>query len=115
MHEYIAASDVVIGKAGPNLIFESVACRKPFIAISHISGNESGNLGMIKDYNLGWVAENPFTAGKLIKDIIADPGLLQLKQAGLEHMARKCDRGGLFLRERVLEWTHNSQPSGTGL
>ena len=115
MDEYIAASDVVIGKAGPNLIFESVACRKPFIAISHISGNEDGNLGMIKANNLGWVAENPFTAGRLIKDIIANPGLLLLKQAGLEHMAYKCNRGGIFLRERVLEWTNSSQPSGTAL
>jgi hypothetical protein len=115
MHQYIAASDVVIGKAGPNLIFESVACRKPFIAISHISGNEDGNLGMIKANNLGWVAENPFTAGKLIKHIIADPGMLQPKREGLEQMALKCDRGGIFLRERVLEWTHNSLPSGTVL
>ena len=114
MHEYIAASDVVIGKAGPNLIFESVAGCKPFIAITHISGNEDGNLGMIKANGLGWVAENPFTAGRLIKDIIADPGRLQPKREGLEQMAHKCDRGGLFLRERVLEWTNSSQPSGTG-
>ena len=113
MHEYIAVADVVIGKAGPNLIFESVARRKPFVAIAHISGNEDGNLGMIKDYNLGWVAENPFTAGRLIKDIIADPRILQPKQAGLEAMSRKCDQGGIFLRERVLEWNRKSSLSGT--
>jgi len=110
MNEYIAVSDVVIGKAGPNLIFESVARRKPFIAISHISGNEDGNLGMIKEYNLGWVAENPFTAGKLIKDIIADPGILQPKRGDLEKMSKKCYEGGMFLRERVLEWNRKSLP-----
>jgi processive 1,2-diacylglycerol beta-glucosyltransferase len=113
MNEYIAVSDVVIGKAGPNLIFESVARQKPFIAISHISGNESGNLGMIKDYNLGWVAENPFTAGKLIKEIIANPGMLQPKRDGLEKMSWKCYQGGMFLRERVLEWNRMSSLSGT--
>ena len=97
-------SDVVIGKAGPNLIFESAACQKPFVAISHISGNEDGNLGMIRDHNLGWVAENPFTAARLIKHIIADPGILEPKKHDLEQMSRKCYQGGMFLRERVLEW-----------
>jgi hypothetical protein len=87
-----------------------VARRKPFVAISHISGNESGNLGMIKEFNLGWVAENPFTAGKLIKDIIADPGILQPKRDDLEKMSRKCYQGGMFLRERVLEWNRKSLP-----
>ena len=105
MHEYIAASDVVIGKAGPNLIFETIASQKPFIAISHIGGNEDGNLEMIKENGLGWVAENPFLAGKLIKEIIANPGILGQKKSGLEKMSIKCYQGGLFLRERVMEWS----------
>jgi hypothetical protein len=59
------------------------------------------------------VAENPFTAGKLIKDIIAEPGILQPKQGDLEKMSRKCYQGGMFLRERVLEWNHTSSLSET--
>jgi len=104
MHELMAVSDVVIGKAGPNVIFESVARRKPFIAISHLSGNEGGNLAMIKEYNLGWVAENPFAAGRLIREIILNPGALAHKARDLEKMAARCYQSGQFLRAKVLEW-----------
>jgi processive 1,2-diacylglycerol beta-glucosyltransferase len=104
MHEFMAVSDIVIGKAGPNLIFESVASRKPFMAVTHFSGNEDGNLGMIRANNLGWVAENPFTASKLIQDLIRNPALLKAKDHDLEKIAVRCHQGGLFLREKVLEW-----------
>jgi UDP-N-acetylglucosamine:LPS N-acetylglucosamine transferase len=104
MHELMAVSDVVIGKAGPNVIFESVARRKPFIAITHFSGNEDGNLAMIKEYNLGWVTENPFSAAKLIKEIILTPQLLLHKSRDLEIMAARCYESGQFLRHKVLEW-----------
>lgn len=104
MVEYIAVSDVVIGKAGPNLIFESVAQRKPFVAIAHISGNEDGNLNLIRQHNLGWVAENPLHANRLITDILRDPSLLAEKAAAIERMAARGCQGGLFLREKILTW-----------
>jgi processive 1,2-diacylglycerol beta-glucosyltransferase len=114
MHEYMAVSDVIIGKAGPNLIFESVASRKPFIAITHISGNEDGNLQMIKEHDLGWVAENPISASKLIDRIIENPEMLQKKVRALDQAARKCLGAGLFLRARVLEWNDAArQPAGS--
>ena len=77
---------------------------KPFIAISHLSGNEGGNLAMIKEYNLGWVTENPLSAGKLIREIILNPGILANKARDLEKMAARCYESGQFLREKVLEW-----------
>ncbi len=104
MQEFMAVSDVVIGKAGPNLIFESTARCKPFLAVTHFSGNEDGNLKMIREYNLGWVAENPFTAGKLIKQFIRNPALLNTKTHDLQKIAERCHNAGLYLREKVLEW-----------
>ncbi len=108
MHEFMAVSDAVIGKAGPNLIFESAASGKPFIAITHLSGNEDGNLAMIKENNLGWVAENPFSAGKLIQGFIREPSLLTRKAQDLERIAEKCYQCGQFLREKVLEWGNHT-------
>lgn len=104
MHELMAVSDAVIGKAGPNVIFESVARRKPFIAITHFNGNEDGNLEMIEEYNLGWVAENPFAAGRLVREIILDPQILANKRRDLDKMADRVYESGQFLREKVLEW-----------
>jgi processive 1,2-diacylglycerol beta-glucosyltransferase len=55
--EYMQAADLVIGKAGPNTIFESVATLTPFFAITHIAGQEDGNLDLIRHHNLGFVEE----------------------------------------------------------
>jgi len=55
MPTLMAKSDIVIGKAGPNLIFEAVASKKPFVAVSYIPGQEDGNLKLIKEKKLGWV------------------------------------------------------------
>jgi len=59
MPNLMAESDVVVGKAGPNLIFEAIASKKPFIAVSYIPGQEDGNLKLIKEKRLGWVCLKP--------------------------------------------------------
>ena len=77
IHLYMQASDLVIGKAGPNTLFESVATHTPFFAITHIPGQEDGNLTIIKNYHLGHVQENPFKAGRLLKKIMENPEQLE--------------------------------------
>jgi len=57
MAEVLGVSDIVFGKAGPNFLFDSVACQKPFVAITHIGGQEDGNIDLIKKKKLGWVRE----------------------------------------------------------
>ncbi len=52
----MAAADVIMGKAGPNTLFESVMLGKPFIATAYIPGQEQANLSFIQRYGLGWVA-----------------------------------------------------------
>ncbi|CAN5279161.1 hypothetical protein BH10PAT2_BH10PAT2_2350 [soil metagenome] len=74
---YMQASDLVIGKAGPNTLFESVATHTPFFAITHIPGQEDGNLTIIRNYKLGYVEENPFKAGRLLKKIMDHPQELE--------------------------------------
>ena len=73
IHRYMQAADLVIGKAGPNMLFESIATRTPFFAITHISGQEDGNLGIIRKHGLGYVEENLLKAQKLIKKIVEHP------------------------------------------
>jgi UDP-N-acetylglucosamine:LPS N-acetylglucosamine transferase len=70
MADYIKVSDLVIGKAGPNLLFETIACGKPFLAVGHIHGQEDGNLKIIKNKKLGYVQENPILASRLLQKII---------------------------------------------
>jgi len=73
IHLYMQAADLVIGKAGPNMLFETVATETPFFAITHIAGQEDGNLDIIRDYNLGYVEENILKAQKILKQIINHP------------------------------------------
>jgi len=73
IHQYMQAADLVIGKAGPNMLFEAVATETPFFAITHISGQEDGNLEIIKDYKLGYVEENILKAQKLLRQILNNP------------------------------------------
>lgn len=53
---WMACADLVMGKAGPNMLFEATTLGKPFVATTFIPGQEEGNLEMIRRYGLGWVA-----------------------------------------------------------
>jgi processive 1,2-diacylglycerol beta-glucosyltransferase len=54
---FLSKSDIVLGKGGPNFIFECVAQEKPFVMISHIGGQEDGNVDLVLEKKLGWVKE----------------------------------------------------------
>jgi len=75
-YTYLQSSDLIIGKAGPNVLFESVAAQRPFLAISHISGQEDGNLEIIKEYKIGFIEEDLIKAIKLTNNIIDNPKIL---------------------------------------
>jgi UDP-N-acetylglucosamine:LPS N-acetylglucosamine transferase len=90
MQYYLKAADLVIGKAGPNTLFETVATLTPFFAISHISGQEDGNLDIIRRYGIGFVEENPRRATKKLKDIIEKPETLSKFKKNLEILSGYC-------------------------
>jgi len=83
MPQLMAISDLVMGKAGPNLLFETTAQTKPFFAICHIANHEEGNLQLIKEKGLGLVEENPLKAARLLKKIINQPKILTGFQPGI--------------------------------
>jgi processive 1,2-diacylglycerol beta-glucosyltransferase len=57
--QYMNLGDIIAGKAGPNILFESVALEKPFLATTFIPGQEEVNLKFIERYDLGCVCLNP--------------------------------------------------------
>lgn len=73
MAEVLKASDIVFGKAGPNFLFDVVACQKPLVAITHISGQEDGNIEIIKKKKLGWVKENPGESAEFLLEYLKRP------------------------------------------
>lgn len=69
----IAASDIVFGKAGPNFLFDVIAIGKPFVSITHIGGQEDGNVDLIRKKGLGWIKEGNGSLGKFLKAYLKDP------------------------------------------
>lgn len=80
----MAAADIIMGKAGPNMLFESVTLGKPFIATAYIPGQEEANLAFIERHGLGRVAIQPDEQRKLLHDLIHEPTLLQAMIASVE-------------------------------
>ncbi|MFA6007139.1 MAG: glycosyltransferase [Candidatus Shapirobacteria bacterium] len=77
MAEVLTASDIVFGKAGPNFLFDVVASQKPFVAITHIGGQEDGNVEIIKKKRLGWVKEKPGEAADFLLEYLKKPEYYQ--------------------------------------
>lgn len=75
MPQLMAASDIIVGKAGPNLLFEAIFLGKPFLATGCLPGQEEGNLEFIKRENLGWVESDPADAIRLLENL-SDPSNL---------------------------------------
>ena len=101
MHLYMQAADMVIGKAGPNTLFETVATKTPFFAITHIAGQEDGNLDIIREYNLGYVEENPLKAQKNLKKIIEHPEKLKSFENDISKMKNYNQQAKEKLRKIV--------------
>lgn len=74
---YMVAADIVMGKAGPNMLMETVTLGKPFIATSYIPGQEEPNLEFIERYKLGWVALNAKKQIELLDRLMKNPGELE--------------------------------------
>jgi UDP-N-acetylglucosamine:LPS N-acetylglucosamine transferase len=70
---YMMAADVVMGKAGPNMLFESVTLGKPFIATAYIPGQEEVNLEFIQRHQLGWVALDHRNQRQLVEELSQEP------------------------------------------
>lgn len=101
INEYLAASNLIIGKAGPNTIFESVATETPFFAISHIAGQEDGNLEIIEDYNIGYVEERPSKAVKKLREICNQPEVLEKFREDLKSLANFNNKSGERLSDLI--------------
>ncbi|MGH2496097.1 MAG: MGDG synthase family glycosyltransferase [Ktedonobacteraceae bacterium] len=76
---YMAAADVIAGKAGASFISEAFTLEKPFLVTSFIAGQESANLQFIERHELGWVCLEAASLQELLVRIAKTPTLLTEK------------------------------------
>ena len=75
--DYIAASDVVVGKSGPNQVFETLVQGRPLIISSYLA-NEKETTNWVISNRVGWLTRTPsqlaMRLAKLVdrRDIIAE-------------------------------------------
>lgn len=95
MAEVLSGCDMVLGKAGPNFLFDVVAAAKPFVAITHIYGQECGNLEIIRKKKLGWVKEETLDLSRFLLDYLKDPKSFEKKYEKSILAERERNRGSL--------------------
>ncbi len=69
METLMAASDVIVSKAGPGTLMEGVTMKKPLIVTEAIGMQETGNIDFINKYQLGYHCSNPIEACTRINQI----------------------------------------------
>jgi UDP-N-acetylglucosamine:LPS N-acetylglucosamine transferase len=76
---YMAAADVIVGKAGASFISEAFTLEKPFIVTTFIPGQETPNLRFIEQHNLGWICLDAQDQQELLVKIAHSPKMLAEK------------------------------------
>jgi UDP-N-acetylglucosamine:LPS N-acetylglucosamine transferase len=84
MAEYLAASDVFVGKAGPSSVYEALAVGRPVLATGYAGLNELGVARYIEREGLGRHVKTTAALAAEVRRYAADPALLQ-------GVARRCE------------------------
>lgn len=66
MHEWMAACDCIVTKAGPGTIAESMVCGLPIILNGYIPGQEAGNVPYVVNQGLGAYSEDPIAIARIV-------------------------------------------------
>ncbi len=85
--ELLSSSDIVVGKAGPNLLFESIHLNKPFLATGCLPGQEEGNSKFIINQKIGWVEDDVSKVVNIIQKVILNPKSLDSKIINLKKIS----------------------------
>jgi len=75
--EYLAASDVFVGKAGPASVYEALAIGRPAILTGYTALNERGVVRFVEEEGLGHYAKTPAALQKAVGSYASDPALLE--------------------------------------
>lgn len=100
MADWLAASDLLITKAGPGTLAEAACMGVPVIITSYIPGQEIGNVRWIEQHGAGIFAREPRRVAGLVEEWLR-PGHPTLGQMALQARAMaQCDAA-----DRIVEAT----------
>ena len=127
VHLWMAASDVLLTKAGPGTIAEALICGLPMLIYSYIPGQERGNVDFVVHHKVGAFVPEPQEIARVVRSWLDDPAMLaamrQRAQAlGRPHATRDIVNALLALvdmssgrsRESTTRVTLYSDPASPG-
>ncbi len=106
LHRYMQAADLVVGKAGPNMVFEAIATNTPFFATTHIGGLEDGNIQIIQEYDIGFVEEDKKRAIHVLQTLLASPDRIEQKRKNVEKLASYLQKE----KHNLIKYIHENVP-----
>ena len=107
MAVYLAASDVVVGKAGPASVYEALAVRRPVLVTSYVGLNERAVARFVERQGLGHHVKTPKALLEMTQRYASNPALL-------EEVALRCRRLDLEGRtERLAHYLVRYACAGT--
>jgi 1,2-diacylglycerol 3-beta-galactosyltransferase len=80
---YLAASDVLVGKAGPASVYEALLVGRPALVTGYAGLNEAGVARFVERERLGHYVKTPGMLIEVVRRYATDPALL-------EEVARRC-------------------------
>lgn len=86
MDEWMAASNVIVTKAGPGTIAESCTRGLPIMLSSYLPGQERGNVTFVEEGGFGHYSTEPQVIGETVTSWLRDPEELQrLSKLSTQH------------------------------
>lgn len=76
MSEWMAASDLIVSKAGPGTIAEALIRGLPIVLSGFLPGQEAPNVRYVTDAGVGAFSRDPQTIAEIVTDWVSDPAEL---------------------------------------
>jgi UDP-N-acetylglucosamine:LPS N-acetylglucosamine transferase len=87
--DYMSAADVVVGKSGPNQVFETLVQERPII-ISSFLANEKRTSDWVLENGVGWLARTPERFAHLAARLATHPEALRAAEARIRALGLKA-------------------------
>lgn len=112
MPDWMRASDLIITKAGPGTIMETLAAGKPMILSGFLRGQEEGNVTFVQEAGVGVVATTPEAIAAQVRAWLTSDGE-PLKQ--MQERARRAARPDAAIEiaravDGLLSWQRDLPP-----
>ncbi|MCS7235504.1 MAG: glycosyltransferase [Armatimonadota bacterium] len=88
VHEWMAAADLLITKAGGITVSEALVRELPMVIYRPIPGQEEWNTRMLAAAGAAWVARDPEDLRRALDRLLADPGALESMRAAARRVRR---------------------------